>query len=40
MRKQKSAGIVLFRNISNENEFLLLNYHFGNHMVVIYAKSF
>ena len=30
MRKQKSAGIVLFRNISNENEFLLLNYPQGH----------
>ena len=26
MREEKSAGIVLFRNISNKNEFLLLNY--------------
>jgi len=26
MREQKSAGIVLFRNASNKNEFLLLNY--------------
>ena len=30
MIKQKSAGIVLFRNISNENEFLLLNYPQGH----------
>jgi len=26
MGEEKSAGIVLFRNISNKNEFLLLNY--------------
>jgi len=26
MREQKSAGIVLFRNDSGKNEFLLLNY--------------
>ena len=26
MREQKSAGIVLFRNASAKNEFLLLNY--------------
>ena len=26
MREQKSAGIVLFRNDSDKNEFLLLNY--------------
>jgi len=30
MRKQKSAAIVLFRNISNKNEFLLLNYPQGH----------
>ncbi len=30
MREQKSAGIVLFRNNSNKNEFLLLNYPQGN----------
>ena len=30
MRKQKSAGIVLFRNDSNKNEFLLLNYPQGH----------
>ena len=30
MRKQKSAGIVLFRNVSNKNEFLLLNYPQGH----------
>ena len=28
--KEKSAGIVLFRNISNKNEFLLLNYPQGH----------
>jgi len=26
MREQKSTGIVLFRNVSNKNEFLLLHY--------------
>ena len=30
MREQKSAGIVLFRNDSNKNEFLLLNYPQGH----------
>ena len=30
MREQKSAGIVLFRNDSDENEFLLLNYPQGH----------
>ena len=30
MRAQKSAGIVLFRNTSNKNEFLLLNYPQGH----------
>ncbi len=30
MREQKSAGIVLFRNTSNKNEFLLLNYPQGH----------
>jgi len=30
MRAQKSAGIVLFRNASNKNEFLLLNYPQGH----------
>jgi len=30
MREEKSAGIVLFRNISNKNEFLLLNYPQGH----------
>jgi len=30
MRVQKSAGIVLFRNASNKNEFLLLNYPQGH----------
>ena len=30
MREQKSAGIVLFRNNSNKNEFLLLNYPQGH----------
>ena len=30
MVKEKSAGIVLFRNISNKNEFLLLNYPQGH----------
>ena len=30
MRDQKSAGIVLFRNASNKNEFLLLNYPQGH----------
>ena len=30
MRTETSAGIVLFRNISNENEFLLLNYPQGH----------
>jgi len=30
MGKEKSAGIVLFRNISNKNEFLLLNYPQGH----------
>jgi len=30
MRKQKSAGIVLFRNDSGKNEFLLLNYPQGH----------
>ena len=30
MREQKSAGIVLFRNGSNKNEFLLLNYPQGH----------
>ena len=30
MREQKSAGIVLFRNASNKNEFLLLNYPQGH----------
>ena len=30
MRQQKSAGIVLFRNASNKNEFLLLNYPQGH----------
>ena len=30
MRKETSAGIVLFRNISNKNEFLLLNYPQGH----------
>ena len=28
--EEKSAGIVLFRNISNKNEFLLLNYPQGH----------
>jgi len=30
MREQKSVGIVLFRNNSNKNEFLLLNYPQGH----------
>ena len=30
MREQKSAGIVLFRNDSDKNEFLLLNYPQGH----------
>jgi len=30
MREQKSAGIVLFRNYSDKNEFLLLNYPQGH----------
>ena len=30
MREQKSAGIVLFRNNSDKNEFLLLNYPQGH----------
>jgi len=30
MREQNSAGIVLFRNASNKNEFLLLNYPQGH----------
>ena len=30
MRTETSAGIVLFRSISNENEFLLLNYPQGH----------
>ena len=30
MREQKSAGIVLFRNASAKNEFLLLNYPQGH----------
>ena len=30
MREQESAGIVLFRNASNKNEFLLLNYPQGH----------
>ena len=30
MKEQKSAGIVLFRNASNKNEFLLLNYPQGH----------
>ena len=30
MREQKSAGVVLFRNASNKNEFLLLNYPQGH----------
>ena len=30
MGEEKSAGIVLFRNISNKNEFLLLNYPQGH----------
>ena len=30
MEKEKSAGIVLFRNDSNKNEFLLLNYPQGH----------
>jgi len=30
MREQKSAGIGLFRNASNKNEFLLLNYPQGH----------
>jgi len=30
MREQKSAGIVLIRNASNKNEFLLLNYPQGH----------
>jgi len=30
MREQKSAGIVLFRNDSGKNEFLLLNYPQGH----------
>ena len=30
MEKETSAGIVLFRNISNKNEFLLLNYPQGH----------
>jgi len=30
MRGQKSAGIVLFRNDSDKNEFLLLNYPQGH----------
>ena len=30
MRDQISAGIVLFRNASNKNEFLLLNYPQGH----------
>jgi 8-oxo-dGTP pyrophosphatase MutT (NUDIX family) len=30
MREQKSAGTVLFRNTSNKNEFLLLNYPQGH----------
>jgi len=30
MREQKSAGIVLFRNASNKNEVLLLNYPQGH----------
>jgi len=30
MKEQKSAGIVLFRNDSDKNEFLLLNYPQGH----------
>ena len=30
MREQKSAGIILFRNTLNKNEFLLLNYPQGH----------
>ena len=30
MKEQKSAGIVLFRNASDKNEFLLLNYPQGH----------
>ena len=30
MKEQKSAGIVLFRNASNKNEFLWLNYPQGD----------
>jgi 8-oxo-dGTP pyrophosphatase MutT (NUDIX family) len=30
MGEEKSAGIVLFRNISDKNEFLLLNYPQGH----------
>ena len=30
MREQKSVGIVLFRNASNKNKFLLLNYPQGH----------
>ena len=30
MGSEKSAGVVLFRNISNKNEFLLLNYPQGH----------
>ena len=30
MGTEKSAGIVLFRNDSNKNEFLLLNYPQGH----------
>ena len=30
MREQKSAGVVLFRNASNKNKFLLLNYPQGH----------
>jgi 8-oxo-dGTP pyrophosphatase MutT (NUDIX family) len=30
MREQKSVGIVLFRNASNKNEFLLLEYPQGH----------
>ena len=30
MSEQKSAGIVLFRNFSDKNEFLLLNYPQGH----------
>ena len=30
MKTETSAGIVLFRNVSNQNEFLLLNYPQGH----------